>query len=814
MQSSESEQVENNQPFIELRAVEKHFGVTKALQGAELRVFPGEVIGLIGPNGAGKSTLMKIITGMLEPTDGELYLDGRKATRHTQREARQAGISCAYQDLSLCTNLRVYENFAMLNMGHGLFTRPGWRRRHVNETRQLLERFFPGNGINVLQPVSALSLANQQLVEICKALVADNLRLLVLDEPTSALSTDRAGQLHEVVRQISARGVAVIYISHKLDEITKVSDRVVLLRNGRNGGEFDPNATSAEELVGLMGGEARKREDAAPPRASAGTDCLVTVDSLSTDVLDEVSLRAGRGEIIGVSGLAGSGQTELLHAIFHRKGVAVNGTLGYVSGDRAKEGVFPLWSIMDNILISSLDKLKKYFLMNSGKSRSLAQTWYDKLMFRAEGIDTPITALSGGNQQKALIARGIASGADVVLLNDPTAGVDVETKQEIYALLREAAGQGKAVILYSTEDAEMEICDRVYVMHGGRVSEELAGTDITVPNIVKASFKKVRSGRAADTERRGAFSALLRSRMLLPLVTLFIMYAVNAWVNPNVLKYNSIRMLLSSAVPLVFAALGQMFIVTAGDVDMGNGYSIALVNVLAAVVVTQNPLVGLVGLALFVGAYMGMGALIHLRSIPAIVVTLGAQFIWMGTGLMLAPVPGGSCPDWLSAFYRFRLSYLPMPAGLCVAAAALCHWALYRSKYGMILRGIGNNPEAVERSGWSHLQAKIVSYGAAGLMTVCAGLAFTAVTHGADVNSSASFCMMSIATVILGGCSMSGGIAEPVGVVAAGIAMSLITSFLTFVRVGSNYQTAVMGGILILALAVKLVPGRRKGAKA
>ncbi len=810
----------NKRPLIELVDIEKHFGITRALQGASLRVFPGEVIGLIGPNGAGKSTMMKIVTGLLEPTAGDVYLDGRKLTRHSQKDAYQAGISCAYQDLSLCTNLMVYENFAMLNMDHKPFSRPGWRGRKKEETRRLLESFFPGNGINVMKPVSALSLAQQQFVEICKALMAENLKLLVLDEPTSALSTDRAEQLHEVVRQVSGRGVAVIYISHKLDEIKKVSDRVILLRNGQNGGEFDPRTTTAEELIGLMGGEARKREGDAAPSGPSGEDCLVAVENLSTGVLGGVSLVVGRGEIVGISGLAGSGQTELLHSIFYsgnsrlggNKAITVSGSIAYVSGDRAKEGVLPLWSIMDNILLSSLDRVRNGFLMSKAKSRALAQKWYDKLMFRAEGIDTPITALSGGNQQKALIARGIASGADVVILNDPTAGVDVETKREIYGLLRETTGQGKSVILYSTEDAEMEICDRAYVMHEGCITEELAGAEITVPNIVKASFKKVKKRQAAGTEKASPFSAILQSRMLLPVLTLLVMFAVNAWVNPKVLSYNSVRMLLSSAVPLVFAALGQMFIVVAGDIDMGNGYSIALVNVLVAVVLTQSLLVGLVCLAVFIGAYMLMGALVHLRHLPAIVVTLGAQFIWMGVGLLIAPVPGGTCPAWLNSMYRFRFSYVPMPGVISILAAALCYFILYRSKYGMILRGIGNNRSAVERSGWSYLQAKMACYGLAGLMVVFAGMAYTAVTHGADVNSSASFCMMSIATVILGGCLMSGGVVEPVGVVAAGIAMSLITSLLTFVRVGSNYQTAVMGSILILALAMKLVPKRGRGA--
>jgi len=216
-----------------------------------------------------------------------------------------------------------------------------------------------------------------------------------------------------------------------------------------------------------------------------------------------------------------------------------------------------------------------------------------------------------------------------------------------------------------------------------------------------------------------------------------------------------------------------------------------------------------VSLLLLIGAYAAMGALIHLRRLPAIVVTLGAQFIWLGVALILAPVPGGASPKWLSRFYSSGVLYVPMPAVLCVVAAVVTWFIVFRWKYGMVLRGIGNNPDAIERSGWSYIVGKMVNYALAGLMVVLAGLFFTAVTYAADVNTSATFCMMSIATVIVGGCEMAGGVVEPVGVVAAGIAMSLITSLLIFIQVDSNLQVAVTGMIIILVLAARVVTRRR-----
>ncbi|HML51182.1 MAG TPA: ATP-binding cassette domain-containing protein [Propionicimonas sp.] len=801
------------EPLLELRDIDKSFGITQALSGADLEVFPGEVIGLVGPNGAGKSTLIKLVTGVMEPTAGVIRVKGREVAQISHREVAQLGISCAYQDLSLCTNLAVYENFAILNMDHTLWGPVGWRKAKMAEASALLERFFPGNGIDVSRPVSALTLAERQMVEICKALMNEGLGLLILDEPTSALSANRADQLHSAVREISRTGVAVIYISHKLDEIQKICDRIVLLKNGTNAGEFDPREISSDELVNIMGGEVRVR-DLSRDRTSMVGASLVSAHELNSAGLTDISVEVKSGEIVGISGLVGSGQTALLKAIFgarqgRKQGLVVNGQVAYVSGDRAGEGVFPLWSILDNIMVSSLRSVTRLGLLNRVKSRGVAQHWFDRLRFRAENVDSPITSLSGGNQQKALIARGLASGADILLLNDPTAGVDIETKQEIYTLLAEAKAAGKAVVLHSTEDVEMEICDRVYVMREGRVTAELAGEDVTVQNVVRASFAEVDQVDQQEKAAPSRLAGLLHSRLVLPVAAMVIIFALNAIVNPNVLSLSSTRLLLSTAVPLVFAALGQMFIVAAGDIDMGNGYSIGLTNVLVAVILSQNFLVGLVSLVLFIGAYAAMGALIHLRRLPAIVVTLGAQFIWLGIALIIAPVPGGSSPKWLSSFYNSGLLYIPMPAVLCIAVAAVTWFVIFRWKYGMVLRGIGNNQDAIERSGWSYLVGKMVNYALAGLMVVFAGLFFTAVTYAADVNTSVAFCMMSIATVIVGGCEMAGGVVEPIGVVAAGIAMSLITSLLIFVQVDSNLQVAVTGLIIIGVLAARMLTRRK-----
>ena len=799
-------------PYFKLKDIAKTFGITKALNGVTLDIYAGEVIGLVGPNGAGKSTLMKILTGILPQTDGTIEIEGRTEEHYNTKLAKKYGVACAYQDLSLCTNLSVYENFALLNVSHKIVDKPGWRTQAKKNAKELLEKYFPGNGIDVTKPVSKLSLADQQVVEICKTLMTDNLKILILDEPTSALSTDKAGQLHKVVEELSQKGVAVIYISHKLDEIGIVSDRIVILRNGQNVGEFSSKEVTQDDLIGLMGGEKKEKKEHTAKENIIGEN-LVEIKGLTTNILNNIDIHIKKGEIVGISGLAGSGQQELLQAIYSAKshigtagknGVQINSTIAYVSGDRTKEGVFPLWDIRNNILIANLDRVKGKILLNKKECDDSANYWYDKLKFRAEGIESNIMSLSGGNQQKALIARGIASEADIIILNDPTAGVDIGTKQDIYALLDEVKRMGKAVILYSTEDAEIEICDRAYIMHEGAITEELKGEDITVSNIVKASFKKVEK-REKTEKKNSLIGRLLTSRIALPLLTMLLIFAANVANNPNMMSYMGLRMKLNSTLPLIFASLGQMFIILSGDCDMGNGYSIALVNVIVGVLLTGNPLVGIVGLLIFIAAYMGMAALIHLRNIPAIVVTLGAQFVWYGIALIICPTPGGKCPELISNILRIQTPVVPLPIIIAVLAGLLCWFILYRSRYGMVMRGIGNNPNSVERSGWNYLTAKMTNYGMAGLMVVLAGMTFTASCNGADANSSVNYCMLSIATVILGGCEMAGGIVEPAGVVIAAIAMNLINSLLTAMKVNSNYQTAIIGLILIAVLAFKFV---------
>ena len=809
---------------FELRDITKVFDVTVALNGVTLAAQAGEVIGLIGPNGAGKSTLMGILTGVTPATSGTIVLNGAEIPHkhYNTTHARQNGIACAYQEFSLCANLKVYENFAITIMKHTLSDAPGWRRRMQKTASEYLDRMFPDNGIDVNDKVCDLPIEQKQMVEISCVAATQDLKVLILDEPTSSLTTNRIAQLHAAIGQLRTQGVTIIYITHKLEEIKRISTRVVVMKNGEVTWSGSTETTTTDQLVDLMGGKAAARiasSEAEQPQR----DQLVRVSGLNTPELKNISMSISKGEVVGLSGLGGSGQRELIHAIYDASlgkkitGVEIGSEAAYVSGDRQNEGIFSLWSIADNIIISSLDQLKNWKLLSQARQEEMAQKWYDKLKFKAEGKDAPITSLSGGNQQKAIIGRGLASGHNLIIFDDPTRGVDIGTKEEVYKTLEEIRAEGKSVLWYSTEDNEMFQCDRVYVMQDGAITHELIGQDITEENLVAAAFQADSSGpaeKSAEPTKKAALFKSLRSVLTsgstIAGIIMLVVWCVVAALNENATTRTGLTFLIGNALPLVFIALAQMCIVLAGDINMGIGNAMGLCNVITATFLVDSPALGVVVLLGFMLLYIASGVLIHKRNMPAIVVTLGMSSVWLGFGLVILPSPGGSGLDWLNALLKANTPLFPIQIYICIVTAVIAWYIIMRSKYGMVMRGIGSNPKSVERKGWSHFRAHIALYALSAAFTILAGLYSTGISRSADPNASSSYQMMSIATILLGGCKFSGGIVEPVGVVFGALGISLITSMLTFMRVDTNYRSAVIGIILLISLAGGEILKRRK----
>ncbi len=470
---------------IRLDGVEKSFGAVRALAGVDLSVGTGECLGLVGHNGAGKSTLMHILTGTLTPTRGELSIGGTSVRGVWSAAASQAhGIRCVFQELSLCPNLTIAEN---LRITHRSIRGFGWKRKARALISAKLDQIFPGHGINPDNEVADLAIGKRQMAEIARAFTVTNdpLRLVILDEPTSSLDAITARQLLDYVKQETAQGTGIILISHLLGEVLGTSDRIAVMKDGKMVAERAASAFTRNTLVAAMGSEARQHEAGPERKASSSADILVTARP-KTGGAAELSVR--RGEVIGLAGLAGHGQTRMLLQIFAGDQAEVKGPVAFIAGDRQSDGIFNLWSIGRNISVRSLGALRGFGLIDLNREAALEREWKERMAIRTPDVNNNILTLSGGNQQKVLFARALSSDAAIVLMDDPMRGVDVSTKQEVYAMIREQADRGRTFIWYTTEFEELSHCDRAYVFRNGAISASLGPGELTEDKVLEASF--------------------------------------------------------------------------------------------------------------------------------------------------------------------------------------------------------------------------------------------------------------------------------------------------------------------------------------
>jgi ABC-type sugar transport system ATPase subunit len=502
-------------PLLQVEGVSKSFPGVLALQDVSLEVFPGEVLGLVGENGAGKSTLMKILSGVYAPDSGQILLDSQPVTIHDPRHAQRLGITIIYQEFNLMPNLSVEENvFVGREPNSNGIVR--WRdlRRKTQELLDQLEVHLNPSAI-----VRDLSVAEQQMVEIAKAL-SMNARLVIMDEPTSALTDTEVSALMSIIRGLKRRGLAVIYISHRLEEIFDVCDRVTVLRDGQLAGDLEIGEATPDRLVRLMVGrplgdlfrpeEAERRlqvlaeQQPEPILQVRGLGRTGSARDASAIVLDDVSFDLRPGEIVGLAGLVGSGRTEIARAVFgadpfDRGEIRVNGQpvaikspreairlgIGLVPEDRKLQALVLKLAIRENIGLSILDRLSRFGIVRMGAERAVAKGLVQSLRVRTPSIEQKVLNLSGGNQQKVVIAKWLALRPKILIMDEPTRGIDIGAKAEVHALMHELAADGVAILMISSELPEiLNMSDRILVMRQGRIAGEVARHDATQEKIM------------------------------------------------------------------------------------------------------------------------------------------------------------------------------------------------------------------------------------------------------------------------------------------------------------------------------------------
>jgi len=464
--------------LLELRAIRKRFGGVEALKGVDLALEAGEVHALVGENGAGKSTLMKVLSGALQPDGGEVWLEGRPLRVRGVGEARRAGVVMVYQELTLVPDLSVAENLLLGRLPplvrHGEL---------AARARALLEPMGLAGSLPADAPIRSLGAGAQQLVAVARAF-GERARVMVFDEPTATLSAGEAAQLFQLIRRLRREGVAVAYISHRLEEVFELADRVTVLRDGERVATAPVAELTPERVVTLMVG----REVRATQRtARRGAEPLGRFE-VEAPGLAPLSLEVGRGEIVGLAGVVGSGRSEALEALFGLRGratwrgrpvtsprQALRQGLFLVPADRKTQGLVLELSGRENVALAVLPRLSRLGVMVPGRERGLARRWFDRLRVRPDDPERPARTFSGGNQQKLVLAKGLAATPEVLLLEEPTRGVDVATRSELYALLDELAAGGLGLLVSSSDTEELAgLCDRVLVFRGGRVVTELA----------------------------------------------------------------------------------------------------------------------------------------------------------------------------------------------------------------------------------------------------------------------------------------------------------------------------------------------------
>ena len=487
---------------LEMRRMTKHFGATCALDDVDFSLRKGEIQALLGENGAGKSTLVKIISGALKSDRGEMALDGRPYHPSDPFAGRQSGVSMIYQELNLAPHLTVEENIMLGREVHaGGFLKRREVRKKIRDTLEFLHH--PEIGCDI--PVRQLSLGARQIVEISRAIM-DKARILVMDEPTSSLTKEDTERLFQVIRKLKTEGVSIIYISHFLEEVQDVAETYTVLRDGRNVGTGSMAETTLEEIIQLMIG--KKITDLFPRVDHERGEVILSVKDLKGVQMSEpVSFDLHRGEILGLAGLIGSGRTETLRAIFGldaaegglvnvggvkvlkgRPWLMIENSLGLLSEDRQGEGLALSRSLADNITLSRFSPYKKFGFLSVKKRTQAAAQWINALKIKAQGPYQTVASLSGGNQQKAALARLLHQDADVLLLDEPTRGIDVMSKSQIYEWMSRLAAAGKGILFVSSYFPELlGVCDRIAVFFRGQIVDVRAAGDWRDESLMAAS---------------------------------------------------------------------------------------------------------------------------------------------------------------------------------------------------------------------------------------------------------------------------------------------------------------------------------------
>ncbi len=844
----------------------------RAVSRVDFDVRAGEVHALIGENGAGKSTLGRLLTGALQGDEGDIAVGGVVQRFPSPREALAAGIAIIPQELQLVTSLDVAENISLGREASegGLVDRDRLRavaRRHLDAVG--------ATHVNVDTLVRDLTPGDRQLVAIARAL-AWEARCLIMDEPTASLGAGEEARLEQVIRALVADGTGVVYVSHKLEEVLRLADRVTVMRDGVKVVTREAKGLTAPDLVRLMVG--RDIPPSALPRVAVTAREVLRIEGLSVERpansgessggarLEDISLQVRAGEIVGLAGLVGAGRTDLLLSLVGAHGGVVRGRL-WLDGreydprtptdardqgvvllpeERKSDGIFPQLGVDRNITMSALERVSRWGWIDRRREDADASGLMKRTGVRAASASVPISTLSGGNQQKALLARCLFSSPKVLLLDEPTRGIDLAAREDVYRELHALATEGFGVLLASSDMSEvLTQCHRILVFRAGRIvaefdretaTEELvlaAAAGAPTPEDAHAVTSSPANANASDARerthssgsahssgsggsgrnvQRGLSSMLARYRGALGLIAvlvLSIVFSPTRGGRPVFLDIGNLTDILRQVAEKGILAVGMTAVVIAGGIDLSVGSILAFGATLSAWLMMKQG-VGLLPTALIVlgvGALWGWlnGIVVSRWKLPAFLARLAtmsagrgaARYLGGGTAIPLGFGEGGA-PESVRALAAPLLPFVPAPALIFGIAVVVMHVYLARTRGGRYLYAIGDNESAARlsgvRVGWHTASVYVIS----GLLAGVAGLVHCAQLEQGNPNDGVAYELDAIAAVVIGGTSLSGGSGSVAGTLIGILTIGAINNSMGLNNVDANLQL-ILKGVIILA---------------
>lgn len=813
----------NAEPILRLSNITKEFSGVVALSDASVDIFPGEVHAILGENGAGKSTMMNIISGVFPPTRGTVTVEREVIAAMTPEKAAALGVAISYQHPAVLDDLSVYENLRVA-LPDRVFA--------GGDARTIAQGMLEDVGLHVplLARADGLTVAQKHLLEIAKALALQP-RILILDEPTAALDQEATDMLFDRIRAVVAKGTAVIYITHRLAELRQIARRVTVLRDGRVEGRALVADVSDYDLLGMIVG--RSLASAFPPKCpEAAPPVNFVVRGLTGRKVRDVSFEVGRGQIIGIAGVEGNGQAEVMRALAGLESwqgevvlngaslppAAVKAKAAYMPSDRHSEGIASELTVRENATFSAVERFASAGIVDRRRELAEVGRIFGSLAVKAPGMEAGILSLSGGNQQKVVMARALLSQPGFILADEPTQGVDVGARFEIYRILREVSASGVPVIVNSSDAAELEgLCDVVVVLSRGRVAETLRGDEVTEDRIVAAAVKAqshVGGGGAASrskSDRKAGLRQLIDSdtATVYPLAAVIVALALYVFSqNGNYLSSFNISNILLLATALGFIALGQTVALLMGGIDLSVGPLAGFLVVVASFFINdgQTPQTIALGFALMFGGALVVGAvngcLIRFAHFTPIAATLAMYIGLQGMSFVLRDGPDGYINFAVMDFIGWKVGPIPLAFVVLLIVALVAERVLRHHRAGWQLRAIGSDEGAARRMGIRIDRTVIAGYIAVSLFTALGAVMLMAQIGVGDPQQGVSYTLASITAVVLGGTSLRGGRGTFIGTLMGAVLLTEVLNAVSFLGLSQMWQYLFQGALILAAALV------------